>query len=194
MQSFEFFYDFSSPYSYLASTQVERVAREAGAAVRFRPFFLGGVFKAVNGHPPFETPAKFQHMIVDLARWAKRYRVPFNMPAQFPVPSITALRAALAAEKAGQLVPFSHAMFRAVWADSKEIGDPAQIVSIARAAGLDAEPFVAAAAEHKDALRAQTEEAVSRGAFGAPTFFVGDELFLGNDRLDFVKEALLAAK
>jgi 2-hydroxychromene-2-carboxylate isomerase len=186
----EFFYDFVSPYSYLASTRVEEVARRAGAQVRFRPFLLGGVFKATQNRAPLETPAKFAHMKVDLQRWARRLGVPLAFPATFPFGSILALRAALAAERDGKLVPFTHAVYRAAWAEGKDIAVPEALAAVLEAAGLDGQRLVAAAPDHKAALIAQTDEAVQRGAFGAPTFFAGPEMFVGNDRLDFVEEAL----
>jgi 2-hydroxychromene-2-carboxylate isomerase len=190
MTTLEFFYDFVSPYSYLASTRVEEVARRAGAAVRFRPFLLGGVFKATGNHAPLETPAKLRHMHVDLARWSRRLGVPLRTPASFPFSSVLALRAALAADRKGQLVPFTHAVYRATWGEGRDVTSPEALAEIASGAGLDGAALVAAAPDHKAELMAQTDEAVRRGAFGAPTFFVGEDMFVGNDRLDFVEEAL----
>ena len=189
MATLEFFYDFTSPYSYLASTQVELVAGRAGGAVRWRPFLLGGVFKATGNRAPIETVAKGRHMWVDLERWSRRLEVPFRRPRTFPVPSILALRAVLAAPPE-RLAEASHALFRAVWVEDREIGSPAVLAAVLREAGLDGEALVAAAPEQKEALLRQTTEAVERGAFGAPALFVGDELFIGNDRLDFVEAAL----
>jgi 2-hydroxychromene-2-carboxylate isomerase len=190
MITLEFFYDFVSPYSYLASTRVEEIARRAGASVRFRPFLLGGVFKATGNHAPLETPAKLRHMHVDLGRWSRRLGVPLRVPPNFPFPSVLALRAALAADKRGQVAAFTHAVYRAAWADGRDVSAPDVLADVASAAGLDGKSLVAAAPDHKAELAAQTAEAVERGAFGAPTFFVGEEMFVGNDRLDFVEEAL----
>jgi 2-hydroxychromene-2-carboxylate isomerase len=190
----EFFYDFVSPYSYLASTRVEALAARHATGVRFRPFLLGGVFKATGNRAPIEVAAKGAHMWVDLARWARRLEVPFVRPAVFPCASILALRAAFAADAAGALVPYTHAVFRAYWAEGKDLGEPAVVVAAANRAGLDGAALVAAAPAHKAALLAQTQEAVDRGSFGAPTFFFGQELFVGNDRLELVEEALRAAR
>ena len=194
MPVLEFFYDFASPYSYLASTRVEAQARRAGGEVRFRPFLLGAVFKATGNHPPLETPAKLRHAWVDLQRWARRLSVPLAPPPGFPVPSLLALRAALEAERLGKLVPYTHAVYRACWAEGKDLADPQVLAAAASAAGLDGAAVVAAAPRYKEALARQTQEAVERGAFGAPTFFVatagGEEMFVGNDRLDFACEAL----
>ena len=193
MATLEFFYDFVSPYSYLASTRVEAEAARAGGTVRFRPFLLGGVFVATGNRSPIETPAKGRHMARDLERWAARLGVPFTWPAKFPVSTVLAMRAAFAAEKAGKLVPFTHAMYRAYWAEGWDVSDPAVIAEAAGKAGLDGAALLADAPNHKEALKAQTQEAIDRGSFGAPTFFVGQEMFVGNDRLDFALEALAEA-
>lgn len=193
MATLEFFYDFVSPYSYLASTRVEAEAARVGGTVRFRPFLLGGVFNATGNKAPIEVAAKGRHMATDLGRWARRLGVPFAWPAKFPVLTVLPLRAAFAADRAGQLVPYTHALFRAYWAEGRDISDPAVVQEAATRAGLDGAALVAAAPGFKDALKAQTQEAVDRGSFGAPTFFVGQELFVGNDRLDFAIEALADA-
>ena len=194
MATLEFFYDFTSPYTYLASTQVEAVAARAGAAVRWRPFLLGGVFKATGNRAPLETPAKGRHMLVDLQRWAHRLGVPLRFPGTFPIPTVLALRCALAAEAQGKLVPFSKAVFQAAWVDEQDIASPEVLAGLADDLDLDGAALVAAAPGYKEALVRNTAEAVERGAFGAPTFFVGEELFVGNDRLDFVEAALKAAR
>jgi len=193
MATLEFFYDFVSPYSYLAATRVEAEVARVGGTVRFRPFLLGGVFNATGNKAPIEVAAKGPYLATDCARWARRLGVPFAWPPKFPVLTVLPLRAAFAAEKAGQLVPFTHAIYRAYWAEGRDVSDPAVVTEAATRAGLDGAALVAAAPAYKDALKAQTQEAVDRGSFGAPTFFVGDEMFIGNDRLDFAIEALAAA-
>ena len=193
MPELEFFYDFVSPYSYLASTRVEAEARRAGGTVRFRPFLVGGVFKATGHEGPRAVPAKLAHMWTDLERWARRLGVPLARPATFPVLTVLPLRAALAAEGAGGLVPFTHALFRAYWVEGRDVSRPEVVAEAASGAGLDGPALVAAAPAHKEALARQTQEAIDRGAYGAPAFFVGDEMFVGNDRLDFALEALAAA-
>lgn len=190
MKALEFFYDFVSPYSYLASTRVEALARRTGATLRWRPFLLGGVLKATENKAPADTPAKYRHLKIDLARWARRLGVPLAWPERHPFPTVLAMRCALVAEARGALVAFTHAAFRAAWAEGRDLTSPDVLSAIASSIGLDGASLVAAAPEQKAALVAQTEEAVRRGAFGAPTFFVGDEMFVGNDRLDFVEEAL----
>ena len=193
MAELEFFDDFVSPYSYLASARVEAAAGKVGGKVRFRPFLLGGVFKATGNRAPLETPAKLAHMWVDLQRWSRRLGVPLERPGVFPVLTVLPLRAAFAAERAGALVPFTHAVYRAYWVEGRDVSQAAVIEEVAARAGLDGAALIAAAPSFKEALVKQTQEAVDRGAYGAPTFFVGSEMFVGNDRLEFAIEALAAA-
>jgi 2-hydroxychromene-2-carboxylate isomerase len=193
MATLEFFYDFVSPYSYLASTRVEALAARTGATLRWRPFLLGGVFKATTNHSPMEIPAKGSHMWVDLERWARRQGVKLRRPEPFPFSSILALRTAFAAEAVGKLVPYSHAVYQAAWVDDRDVANPEVLAAVANEIGLDGPALVAAAPEQKVALLKQTQEAIDRGAFGAPACFVGDELYIGNDRLEFVEEALRGA-
>jgi 2-hydroxychromene-2-carboxylate isomerase len=193
MATLEFFYDFVSPYSYLASTRVEAEVARVGGTVRFRPFLLGGVFNATGNKAPIEVAAKVPYLATDCSRWAKRLGVPFAWPARFPVLTVLPLRAAFAAEKRGKLVPYTHAMYRAYWVEGRDISDAAVVADVATRAALDGAALVAEAPSFKEALKAQTQEAVDRGSFGAPTFLVGQEMFIGNDRLDFAIEALAAA-
>ncbi len=193
MKTLEFFYDFVSPYSYLASTRVEDLARTTGAALRWRPFLLGGVLKATDNKAPAETPAKYRYVKVDVGRWARRLGVPIAIPPAHPFSTVLAMRCALAAEARGALVPFTHAAFRAAWVDGRDLTSPEVLAAVGASVGLDGAALVAEAPGQKAALVAQTDEAVRRGAFGAPAFFVGEELFVGNDRLDFVEEVLRAA-
>ena len=190
MREIEFFFDYGSPASYLAYTQMPRVAQRTGAEIVYRPFLLGGVFKATGNRSPIEIPPKGAWMMGDLARFAKRYGVPYVRNPHFPINTLNLMRGAIAAENEGRLVPYSDAIFRAVWADQRNMEDPIVIATVLREAGFDPAAMMAAigTAQVKDRLRANTEEAVARGVFGAPTFFVGKELFFGQDRLDFVEE------
>ncbi len=190
MRTIEFLFDYGSPASYLAYTQMPGLAKRTGAEIIYRPFLLGGVFKATGNRSPIEIAAKGAWMMGDLARYAARYGVPYVRNPHFPINTLNLMRGAIAAENEGRLVPYSDAIFRAVWADQRNMEDPIVIAAVLREAGFDPAALMAAigTAEVKDRLRANTEEAVARGVFGAPTFFVGKELFFGQDRLDFVEE------
>ncbi|MEK6606647.1 MAG: 2-hydroxychromene-2-carboxylate isomerase [Myxococcota bacterium] len=200
----EFFYDLGSPYTYLAFTQIEAMAARHDAELVWRPFLLGGVFKATGSRPPIEIGAKARGMGRDLLRWAAQYRVPFAFPPIVPPRTLRAMRMCVAAEGVpsdrvrhprGALVPFTRAAFVAAWVEARDISEDAVLAGAARSAGLDGAALLAEADAPavKDRLRAHTDEAVARGAFGAPTFFVEDEMYWGNDRLHQV-EAHLAGK
>jgi len=194
MKTVEFFFDLSSPYSYLASTRIDALAARVGAELRWRPFVLGAVFKATGNVMPASNPAKARYMFDDLHRWARRYGVPFRFTSRFPVNALRTERLILVAERAAAArgPALARAAFHALWVDDRDITDDAVLAELAAGAGLDPAAALPAidAPEIKQKLRDQTDEAVRRGAFGAPTFFVGDQLYVGNDRLDFVAEAL----
>ncbi len=189
----EFFYDFVSPYTYLAAERL-LTDRYAAAEVEWRPFFLGGIMKAAGNRPPAEVPAKGIYMLRDLNRLAELFNVPFAFPADFPVNSLLALRAATALKQGAPdaFRAYNAALFRAHWRDGRNIGDPAVWREVVVAAGLDADRLSAAAAsdEVKEELKRTTAEAADRGAFGAPTFFVDGEMYFGVDRMFFVDRAL----
>lgn len=191
----EFFFDFMSPFSYLASTRVEAMAARVGGTVRWRPFFLPGVLKATGNKSPIETPAKGTYMFKDLQDWARYLGLPpLVMPEAFPFLTVLADRVALVMDEKGRLKDFAEPTFRRVWAEGHDVSDLTTLKAILVGLGEDADAVLARAQsqELKDRLRANTDEAVQRGAFGAPTFFVGSEMFVGNDRLDFVERALAA--
>ncbi|MFO1135192.1 MAG: 2-hydroxychromene-2-carboxylate isomerase [Rhodoblastus sp.] len=195
MKRAEFFFDFGSPASYLAYTQMDGVAKRTGAEIVWRPMLLGGVFKATGNASPAMVPAKGKWMNADLARFARRYGVDFNRNPFFPVNTLVMMRGAAAFEGTPQFRPYVDAMFRAMWVDGKNMNDLPTAAGVLKAAGFDPADFMAKAESQgaKDRLKATTEEAVARGVFGAPTTFVGDHMFFGQDRLDFVEEALRAA-
>ena len=190
----EYFFDFGSPTSYLAWTQLPRIAAETGAGIVWRPMLLGGVFKATGNASPVTVPAKGRWMNADIARWARRYGVPFRFNPHFPINTLTLMRGAagLQMRQPADFMRYLELVHRGMWETPTNLGDPAVLAATLTAAGFDAEAFTALVAdpEVKARLVANTEEAVVRGAFGAPTFFVGETMFFGQDRLDFVREAL----
>lgn len=192
MRRVEFFYDYASTYSYLAHREIEQLAERKGAELVFRPMVLGFVFKATGNSMPAAVPAKAAYMVQDVRRWVRHYGLPFHMPSVFPVNTIRALRGAVAALADGTFHAYHHAVMTAYWSQDQDIGDPDILAGIATAAGLDGAALMARCETEpvKAALKKNTDEAIERGVFGAPTFFVGDEMFWGNDRLEFVAEAL----
>ena len=190
----EFFFDFGSPTSYLAWTQLPRLAADAGAQLLWRPMLLGGVFKATGNASPAMVPAKGRWMNQDMARWAKRYDVPLAMNPYFPINTLTLMRGAtgLQLRQPVQFERYVETVYRAMWEAPCNMGDPAVLVQVLQRAGFDADGLLALAGdpEVKARLVATTEEAVARGVFGAPTMFVAAQMFFGQDRLDFVREAL----
>ncbi len=196
-KTLEFFFDFGSPASYLAYTQLPKLVADTGATLTLRPMLLGGVFKATGNSSPVSVPAKGQWMRGDLARWAQRYGVMFEFNPAFPINTLTLMRGAIGLQlrQPERLKAYCDVVFAALWQQQQNLGDPAVLAATLTAAGFEPDAFVALTAdpEVKAALVAGTEEAVARGVFGAPTCFVGDAMFFGQDRLDFVREALLAA-
>lgn len=192
MKTLEFFFDLSSPYSYLAATQVEAVCERTGARLQWKPMVLGAVFKAVSNTMPAAVVPKAQYMLKDLARWAAHYGVPFRMSSRFPVNSLKAMRLIVAAEPSEKNAALALALFRAVWVDDRDVTSQDELRAIAGEVGLDGSALLAAVEtqEVKDKLRGYTDQAIARGVFGAPALIVGSELFWGNDRLHFVEDAL----
>lgn len=193
-KTLEFFFDFGSPTTYLAHTQLPRIAAAAGATLVYRPMLLGGVFKATGNASPVSVPAKGRWMGADIARWAKRWGVPFAFNPHFPINTLSLMRGAagLQLRQPEAFGRYADAVFRAMWVTPRPLGDAAELAAVLSDAGFDPAAFMAlvADAEVKAKLVANTEEAVARGVFGAPTCFVGEAMFFGQDRLDFVREAL----
>lgn len=193
-KTLEYFFDFVSPYSYLADSQVPDLIERTGAELVYRPMFLGGLMAATGNSPPATVPAKGKYMTADIGRWLERYGLPFAFNPHFPANTISAMRASLVVleEEPARFPDFKRKLFEAMWVDAVDLGDAPALRSVIAAAGFDADHLLARCSEPeiKAHLKANTDEAASRGAFGAPTFFVGEEMFFGNDRLDFLEEAL----
>ncbi|WP_421996410.1 2-hydroxychromene-2-carboxylate isomerase [Reyranella sp.] len=191
-RTLEFYFDYGSPYSYLADTQVEAIARRAGAALVRKPMLLGGVFKATGNASPMTVPQKSRWSAFDMPMWARHYGVPFNRNPHFPVNTLALMRGAAAAEIDGFFERYHPAVYRAMWVDGVNLNNMGEVAKVLTAAGLDAAAIGRRIQDQdvKDRLKATTDEAVARGVFGAPTCFVDDRMFFGNDRLPFVEMAL----
>jgi 2-hydroxychromene-2-carboxylate isomerase len=190
----EFFFDYGSPYSYLANSQLGPLMARTHCELAYRPMLLGGVFKATGNRSPAIEPieAKRRYGAIEIRRFVAHYGCRFRPNPHFPINTLPIMRACHAATRQGVFELFHAAVFPAFWADGKNLGDEATFASVLDAAGLDSGALLRAASEPetKEALRKTTDEAVERGVFGAPTFFVGDEMFFGADRLGFVEAAL----
>jgi len=189
-KTFDFFYDLGSPYSYLASTQLAGIEQRTGAKARLLAITLGGLRKATGHHIP--PPQQLKYMSEDTARWAHQYGVRMQIPKAFPVSTIQALRACVAADRRDRATEAMHGLFAAYWAEGEDISDASVIERALTGAGLDGKALVAATQDQqiKDSLRKNTDLALARGVFGVPMLFVGDRSFWGNDRLQFAEAEL----
>jgi 2-hydroxychromene-2-carboxylate isomerase len=191
-RTLEFYFDYGSPYSYLADSQIEAIAKRTGATLVRKPMLLGGVFKSTGNASPMTIELKSKWSAFDMPMWAKHYGVPFRPNPFFPVNTLALMRGATAAEIDGVFDKYHPAMFKAMWVDGRNLNDIKEVVAVLKAAGLDAQKIGQRIQDQdvKDRLKAVTDEAVARGVFGAPTSFVDGMMFFGNDRLPFVELAL----
>jgi 2-hydroxychromene-2-carboxylate isomerase len=193
-KTFDFYFDFGSLASYLAWTQLPRLQADTGAQARLRPMLLGGVFQATGNQSPAAVPAKGRYIFTDFDRFARRYGVTLNMNPHFPVNTLLPMRGAagLLLRRDARLDAYCDAMFQAMWIDGQKLSEPEVWAGVLLRAGFDVAAMAALANEPevKEQLKLITQEAVQRGVFGAPTFFVGELMFWGQDRIDFVREAL----
>jgi 2-hydroxychromene-2-carboxylate isomerase len=192
----EFFFDLGSPTSYLAYTQLPKICAQTNSQLVYHPMLLGGVFKSTGNASPISVPAKGRYMLQDLARFARRYQVELNFNPHFPINTLLLMRATTGVQLRlpERFVEFLDCLFRALWVDKRNLNDPATITQVLEQGGFDPQQILDLSndEEVKTALKNKTEQALQKGVFGAPSLFVGDELFFGQDRLDFVREALSA--
>jgi 2-hydroxychromene-2-carboxylate isomerase len=195
-KSFEFLFDFGGPNSYLAHKVLPEICARTGAEVIYVPVLLGGLFKLTNNQAPLiryaETPAKRNYEMLEFDRFVKAHRLPFRMNPHFPINSLHLMRGAVVAQHLGCFMPYVDAIMTAMWEDGLNTGDSAVVKQLLDKAGLDSAALLAKAddAQVKAELVANTEQAAARGAFGVPTFFVGDDMFWGKERLGQLAEAL----
>jgi 2-hydroxychromene-2-carboxylate isomerase len=191
-KTLEFFFDVGSPTTYLAWTQLPKIAADAGVDITWKPMLLGGVFKATGNQSPIAIPAKAKYTIADMQRFATRYGVPLAFNPLFPINTLLLMRGAAGYLGTANFHPYLEAVFTALWVEQKNMGDPAVVGQVLSAAGLDPQEFEQLVNDEavKQRLKDITEDAIKRGAFGAPIFFVDGEMHFGQDRLDFVAEAL----
>ena len=192
----DFYFDFSSPYSYIASEEIEALAERHGSEIHWHPILLGAVFKQAGSVPLTEGYGpKARYSVRDFGRSAAFIGVPYQHPSMFPVGAVAAARAVLWLQRESpmQVAPFIHAVFRAFFVADRDISETAVVLQLARGLGIDAERLAAGVQEDaiKNALRSGVEQAVARGVFGAPTIFVDGEMFWGHDRLPHVERWIM---
>ncbi len=191
----EFYFDVGSPTAYLAHKRLQQLRAQYGLELRYMPMLLGGVFKASGNTSPIAIPAKGKYMLEqDLPRFAARYGVPLSFNPHFPINTLNLMRAAMAAQQLGCVDAYLDRVFDAIWVEKKNMGDAAVVEQVLADAGLDAGALIARSQDPavKAELVANTEAAVARGVFGAPTLFMDGAMYFGQDRLDFIEEALQA--
>jgi 2-hydroxychromene-2-carboxylate isomerase len=197
----EFHFDFGSPNAYFAHKVIPGIEQRTGAKFDYVPILLGGVFKLTNNQPPMvqfkDVKAKSDYMKIEIVRFIKKHGLTkFKMNPHFPVNTVQIMRGAVVAEADGQLPKYAEAVFRHMWEDGLKMDDPEVVRAALDAAGLDAARTLARIQEQdvKDRLLKNTQASVARGTFGAPTFFVGNEIFFGKDKLRDVEEHIEAVK
>ena len=197
MADLEFFYDCSSPWTYLAFHRIEKVVGDAGARLIWRPILVGGVFNTVNGsvYEQRRNPVwpKLRYAAKDLQDWASHYGIRIGQPPVFPVNSVKAMRGVFVAEKHDCVARYSRRVFEAYWGELRDISREEVLRDIVADVGLEEGEFFEgiAAPEAKERLRANTDELIERGGFGSPTMFIDrDDMYFGNDRLPLVEAAL----
>ena len=199
MAKVEFHFDFGSPNAYLAHQVIPQIEQRTGAKFDYVPILLGGVFKLTNNRSPAEKMAGIKNRLeyerLELNRFIRRHGIKFNWNPFFPVNTLLIMRGAIAAQLEGEFEHYVNEVFRHMWADPKDMDDPAVVGAALTESGFDAAALLARTQEAavKDRLLKNTEESVARGTFGSPTFFVGNEIFFGKDRLRDVEEEIVRA-
>jgi 2-hydroxychromene-2-carboxylate isomerase len=193
----EFIFDFGSPNAYLAHKVLPDIVARTGASVRYTPCLLGGIFKATGNKAPMvqyaDVPAKMAYERLEMQRFIVKHGLTkFQMNPHFPVNTLLIMRAAMVAQADGMLDRYIDSVLTDMWEDGRKMDDPETVIAALNAHGFDGASMVARTQDQaiKDTLVANTEGAVARGVFGIPSFFVGDEMFFGKDRLDQVEAAL----
>ena len=194
MKSVEFYFDLGSPYSYLAYYRLLQMAEQQEIQIVYKPILLGGVFKATGNRSPIEIPVKGAYSILDMQRWAEYYQIPMQMNPHFPMNTLTLMRILtgvqlLHLEKFEQVLKL---LFDAMFGTPQNLNEPTVLAEVLKPSGFSVEDIMSMVQSDvvKQKLITETEQAIQRGIFGAPTFFVGDEMYWGQDRLHFVEQSL----
>jgi len=202
MVSIEFFFDCSSPWTYLGFVGIQPLAEELGVSIEWKPILVGGIFNSINPsvYQARENPVppKVNYMHKDIVDWSNHYGIKIKMPPTvFPVNSVKAMRGCIIAEKEGKLVPYVKAVFESYWGEDQDISQEGVLAQICQQVGLETESFFQgiAVSEIKEQLKTNTQEVMDRGGFGSPTIFVNrDDMYFGNDRLPLIRQAIVQAQ
>ncbi|MBY8960995.1 MULTISPECIES: 2-hydroxychromene-2-carboxylate isomerase [Pseudomonas] len=193
----EFYFDLGSPATYLAYTQLPKICAATQSELIYIPMLLGGVFKATGNASPAMIPAKGRYMFQDLDRYAKRYGVPLKFNPHFPINTLMLMRAVTGIQlrQPERFHAFIDCLFKALWVEGRPLDEPETVAAVLSGQGFDPNEVLALTSDEtvKAALKDNTETAIKRGVFGAPSMFIGNQMFFGQDRLDFVEEALRQA-
>ena len=192
VKDIEFYFDFGSPTAYLAFTQLQLIAERQKANLIYCPILLGGVFKATGNNPPASVPAKGKYMMVDLQRYADKYKVPYKRNPYFPINTLSLMRGAVSYQEEGDFLKYVNVIFQNMWIDPKNLNDEEVLKKVLIDNNFDINDFMKRISDQniKNKLISNTENAVKKGAFGAPTIFVGDEMFFGQDRMEFIENSI----
>jgi 2-hydroxychromene-2-carboxylate isomerase len=194
MKQIEFYFDLGSPYSYLGFHQIQKIAKENQAQIIWKPILLGGVFKATGNSSPMTVPAKARYSMVDLQRWSKLWNIHIQMNPYFPINTLNLMRVITAIQlyQPAQFLTVLNTLFDAMFGHPRNLNDMDELISLVQSLNFSFEQVqIWLTDEHVKAhLKQITEEAIERGVFGAPTWFVGNEMFWGVDHLHFVETAL----
>lgn len=199
MTRLEFFYDLTSPWTYLAFTGIQPIAERYGVRIEWRPILVGGVFNEVNQELYAQREAAFgnrrrmTYLMKDLRDWADLRGIEINWPDFHPVNAVKCMRGCFVAEEQGKLLEYSKAVFKAYWGRCEDVGEADVLAAIVDGLAMDSAAFLARLADQdvKDQLRANTDEVIARGAFGSPTMYInGDDMYFGNDRLPVLESKL----
>jgi 2-hydroxychromene-2-carboxylate isomerase len=198
----EFFFDCSSPWTYLAFHNIQPLAKEFGVEISWRPILVGGIFNSINpsvyATRENPVPAKLAYQKKDMADWARSAGLAIKMrPTVFPVNSVKAMRGCILLAPEGKLVAFARAAFEIYWGEDQDISQDAVLTKVCKRAGVDPTKFLAGIGQQaiKDQLKANTDEVMARGGFGSPTIFIDKtDMYFGNDRMPLIREALQRRK
>tara|TARA_B110001454_G_C12627782_1_gene395599 strand:+ start:322 stop:909 length:588 start_codon:yes stop_codon:yes gene_type:complete len=185
---FDFYFDFGSPYSFLAHKEIKKIEKEYSVKIKYMPILLGGLLKAAGIKANFEIPIKGKYMIKDCKMWAEKYNIKFKFNNYFPIKTLNLMRGVLVAEKKNFATEFINKFFDAIWDKGLNLNDENVIEKLLKELGVNPKKFLLDVTDikNKEELKKRTEDATKKGIFGAPTFLINNKIFWGQDRLEFV--------